>query len=170
MTNLEVSLNIVAYHGLANHRVEFDDDDFNVIDPDAHPDEVMVPISFPDHEIHSHGTTPDSAAANMKTMTNSRGQSMFVPLPPQLNRGLDISNVARPPQQPLPPSNGLQRNNNGMVGQASRASAGVESQRGQGNVPTLPGHVLNQQERTGGHIPVMQPPAPHGRPLVDDDI
>ncbi|KAF4625108.1 hypothetical protein G7Y89_g13059 [Cudoniella acicularis] len=142
---------------------DFDDADFGVADPDAHPDEVVLPAP-PVASHHVKGARNGNPSTNVVPPNQNRPpvnrpQSMAAP-PARPQNVAPSSNAINNNQQPQTPNTGFSRATSG-AGQAMRPpppDSGNQSRPvPRGQPPTAAGRILNQPSRAG---PASAPPSP----------
>ncbi|KAE8452994.1 hypothetical protein EG329_012181 [Mollisiaceae sp. DMI_Dod_QoI] len=128
---------------------EFDEADFNVADPDAHPDEVVLtepPMASHHFNGVRNGNTTNGAAPNQNRPPVNRPQPMAAPGPPTT-----AGNNTNLPPQPQTPSSGLTRSTS-WAGPGPRLNQETAPQPRPQNLQlnaATARRVLNQPSRTG---------------------
>ena len=163
---------------MTDDQEDFDETDFGVDDPEAHPDEVVLPATRTATSHHFQGNKRGSGPAPnaggpppSRPMANGRGQSMAAPPRPQ-NGVQDGLNAQRIPPQPLTPNSGFSRSSSG-AGQNMRppADSGPQARPSNSAQTIVNGRILNQPSRAGAAAQNAPPsPAPQSRSSDDADI
>ncbi|CAD6445158.1 38355255-20e3-48ff-a51b-a3e1fbaa28d9 [Sclerotinia trifoliorum] len=159
---------------------DFDDADFNVDDPNSHPDEVALPP--PRTGSHHFNNVRNSTNAPLtNTGVPNQSRTSGPPVPP-VNRGPLIQpnrppeagnqNIIRnnhPPPAPRTPNAGLSRSISAAGLNAHAPQDLVQPNRPVNLVTTVPGRVLNQPNRPQPE-PASGPPSPPRNNDITDEM
>ncbi|KAG9245044.1 hypothetical protein BJ878DRAFT_459091 [Calycina marina] len=150
---------------------DFDDADFNVPDPDTHPDEVVLPPSLGPSKHLTAGGGRTTHAANPHVANQCRPPPVNPssrPVPQQANRQPNAQNSQHHvPAQPQTPNNGYNRANS-SAGSTMKPPPPQESTHPPPRVLNQPSRILNQPSRNTA--PKSAPPSPAhiAKPSSDD--
>ncbi|KAG4029341.1 hypothetical protein MFRU_016g00950 [Monilinia fructicola] len=155
---------------------DFDDADFNVADPNDHPDEVALPAPrTASHLFNNSRNSTNAPPINAGAQNQNRPPGP--PVPPgnrgplvQPNRPPEAGsqNITRNnhlPSAPRTPNAGLSRANSAAGPNIRAPQDLVQPNRPVNLVTTVPGRVLNQPNR-----PQLQPPSGPPSPTRNNDI
>lgn len=158
---------------------DFDDADFNVEDPNAHPDEVALPAPrTTSHHFNNAGHGANGPPANAGAPNQSRAQGPSIPpanhkplnqpnRPPEAGDPNIIRN--NHPQPPRTPNAGLSRANSAAGPNLRVPQELVQPNRPVNLVTTVTGRVLNQPNRPQPQS-VPAPPSPPRDSDVTDEM
>ncbi|KAJ8059834.1 hypothetical protein OCU04_011464 [Sclerotinia nivalis] len=159
---------------------DFDDADFNVDDPNAHPDEVALPP--PRTALHHFNNVRNSTSAPLtNAAAPNQSRASGPPVPPvirgplvQPNRPPEAGNqnVIRnnhPPAAPRTPNAGLSISISAAGLNARAPQNLVQPNRPVNLVTTVPGRVLNQPNRPQPE-PASGPPSPPRNNDITDEM
>ncbi|KAI9642789.1 DNA repair protein rad52 [Ciborinia camelliae] len=160
---------------------DFDDADFNVDDPNAHPDEVALPAprTASHHFNNARNSSINAPSTNATASDQNRPSGHPAPLvnrgplvqpnrPPEAG-GQNITRNNHPPPAPRTPNAGPARASS-AAGPNPRAPQDlVQPNRPANLVTTVPGRVLNQPNRPQPQ-PASGPPSPSRNNDITDEM
>ncbi|ESZ97580.1 hypothetical protein SBOR_2037 [Sclerotinia borealis F-4128] len=150
---------------------DFDDADFNVDDPNSHPDEVALPGPRTDSP-HFNNARNSTNAPPINAEASTQIRPPGPPVPPA-NRGPLVQPNRPPAPVPRTPNAGLSRASSAAGLNARAPQDIVQPNRPINLVTTVPGRVLNQPNRPQlppQPQPASGPPSPSRNNDITDEM